>query len=69
MYDPFAPRRDVAAFKYSGELSISILPTGETTMLNGLVSALLVFAGGTCAVAGYVLGKKVSALKVSAPFV
>jgi hypothetical protein len=25
-------------------------------MLNGLVSALLVLAGGTCAVAGYVLG-------------
>jgi hypothetical protein len=28
----------------------------KTTMLNGLVSALLVLAGGTCAVAGYVLG-------------
>jgi hypothetical protein len=25
-------------------------------MLNGFVSALLVLAGGTCAVAGYVLG-------------
>ena len=25
-------------------------------MLNGLMSALLVLAGGTCAVAGYVLG-------------
>ena len=25
-------------------------------MLNGLVSALLVLAGGACAVAGYVLG-------------
>ena len=25
-------------------------------MLSGLVSALLVLAGGTCAVAGYVLG-------------
>jgi hypothetical protein len=25
-------------------------------MLNGVVSALLVLAGGTCAVAGYVLG-------------
>jgi hypothetical protein len=25
-------------------------------MFNGLVSALLVLAGGTCAVAGYVLG-------------
>lgn len=25
-------------------------------MMNGLVSALLVFAGGACAVAGYVLG-------------
>jgi hypothetical protein len=25
-------------------------------MLNGIVSALLVLAGGTCAVAGYVVG-------------
>ena len=25
-------------------------------MLNGMVSALMVLAGGTCAVAGYVLG-------------
>ena len=29
-------------------------------MLNGLVSAILVLAGGTCAVAGYVLGVRVS---------
>jgi hypothetical protein len=28
----------------------------ETTMMNGLVSALLVLAGGACAVAGYVIG-------------
>lgn len=39
------------AFK-SGRASVDLL----ITMLNGLLSALLVLAGGGCAIAGYILG-------------